>query len=75
MGIELGWLGESAYDLAIPSESLFHHKGLIGSIFAVMFGYTVKAEWVRVIVHVSYLAISLPFAVWVHRKIAKRSEP
>ncbi|UCB60707.1 MAG: FTR1 family protein, partial [Candidatus Bathyarchaeota archaeon] len=50
VGIELGWLGEHAYALDIPSDSLFHHKGAIGSIFAVMFGYTVSAEWIRVIV-------------------------
>jgi high-affinity iron transporter len=70
VGTGLGWLGEPAYDLAIPSESLFHHKGVIGSILAVMFGYTVKAEWARVIVHLSYLAIALPLVVLVYRKRA-----
>lgn len=67
-GIELGWLGEYAFNLGIPSESLFHHKGIIGSVFAVMFGYTVKAEWIRVVVHLAYLAIVLPLVVWVYKK-------
>lgn len=67
-GIELGWLGEYAYDLEIPSESPFHHKGPIGSIFAVMFGYTIKAEWIRVISHFAYLAITLPLVIWVYKK-------
>ena len=67
-GIELGWLGEYAFDLGIPSESPFHHKGMIGSVFAVMFGYTVKAEWIRVVVHLAYLAIVLPLVVWVYKK-------
>jgi len=67
-GIELGWLGEYAFNLGIPSESLFHHKGMIGSVFAVMFGYTVKAEWIRVVVHLAYLAIVLPLVVWVYKK-------
>jgi len=67
-GIELGWLGEYAYNLDIPSESPFHHKGVIGSIFAVMFGYTVSAEWARVIVHVAYLIITLPLVIYVYRK-------
>jgi high-affinity iron transporter len=71
--IELGWLSEYAYDLKIPSESLFHHKGVIGSVFAVMFGYTVKAEWARVIVHFTYLVIALPLIVWVYRKDVKQS--
>jgi high-affinity iron transporter len=49
------------------SESPFHHKGVIGSIFAVMFGYAVKAEWARVIVHLVFLTISLPLVVFVYR--------
>lgn len=68
VGIELGWLGEHAYVLDIPENSLFHHKGPLGSIFAVMFGYTVNAEWARVIVHLAYLAIALPLVIWVYRK-------
>ncbi|MGD8505352.1 MAG: FTR1 family protein [Candidatus Bathyarchaeota archaeon] len=68
VGIELGSLGEHAYALDIPSDSLFHHKGAIGSIFAVMFGYTVSAEWIRVIVHLAYLTIALPLVIWVYRK-------
>ncbi len=68
VGIELGWLGEPAYALDIPENTLFHHKGAVGAIFAVMFGYTVKAEWARVIVHIAYLAIALPLVIWVYRK-------
>ncbi len=68
IGVELGWLGEHAYALDIPENSLFHHKGAVGAIFAVMFGYTVKAEWARVIVHFTYLAIALPLVIWVYRK-------
>ncbi|MFQ6086483.1 MAG: FTR1 family protein [Candidatus Bathyarchaeia archaeon] len=68
VGVELGWLGEYTYVLDIPSDSPFHHKGVVGSILAVMFGYTVSAEWVRVIVHLTYLAIALPLVIWVYRK-------
>ncbi len=67
-GINLGWLAENAYVLNISSDSPLHHKGLIGSIFAVMFGYTVKAEWTRIIVHGLYLAIALPLTIIVYRK-------
>ncbi len=66
--IELGWLGESAYVLDIPEDSVFHHKGVVGSIFAVMFGYTTNAEWARVIVHLAYLAIALPLTIWIYRE-------
>ncbi|UCE28893.1 MAG: FTR1 family protein [Candidatus Bathyarchaeota archaeon] len=74
-GIELGWLGEYAYNLEIPSESPFHHKGIIGSVFAVMFGYTVKAEWLRLVVHFAYLTVALPLVIWAYRKDVKKEEP
>jgi high-affinity iron transporter len=63
-----GLLGQRAYVLSIASDNPLHHKGVIGSVFAVMFGYTVSAEWARVIVHLSYLAVALPLVLWVYRK-------
>ncbi|MHA2323784.1 MAG: FTR1 family iron permease [Promethearchaeota archaeon] len=67
-----GVLGQSAYNLNLASDNIFHHKGVIGSIFAVMFGYTASAEWVRVIVHLSYLAIVLPIVIWLYQKKVKK---
>ena len=68
VNVEVGWLGEPAYVLNIPKGDPLHHKGLVGSIFAVMFGYTVKAEWARVIIHVAYLAVALPLVIWVYKR-------
>jgi len=67
-GVQAGWLAQPAYSLGIPETSPFHDRGVIGSILAVMFGYTVSAEWARLIVHVSYLAIVLPLVIWVYRR-------
>jgi len=67
-GTELGWIADYAYTMEIPSTSLFHHKGIVGSILAVMFGYTVRAEWGRVIVHLAYLAIVLPLVGMTYRR-------
>lgn len=74
VGSELGWLGENAYVLDIPKGSPLHHQGVIGSILAVMFGYTVSAEWIRVIVHFTYLAIGLPLVVLVYKKQGQSGE-
>jgi high-affinity iron transporter len=74
-GVQLGWLGDYAYALNIPSDSILYHKGAVGSIFAVMLGYTVKAEWARVIVHLVYLAIALPLVIRVYRKAGDQSAP
>ena len=68
MGVNFGWLSEPAYTLNIPSSSLLHHKNLVGSILAVMFGYTVSAEWLRLIVHLSYLATALPSVILIYKK-------
>ncbi len=68
VGIALGWFGQPAYVLNIPTGNPLHHKGVVGSILAVMFGYTVSAEWIRVIVHLAYLAIALPLVFWVYKK-------
>lgn len=68
VGIELSWLSGYAYVLPIPSDNLLHHKNVIGSILAVLFGYTVKAEWARVIVQLAYLMVALPYILMVYRK-------
>jgi len=68
MGIELGWIGEPAYVLDIPKGNVLHHKGVVGSIFAVMFGYAVEAEWARMIAHLSYSVVTLPLVIRIYRK-------
>ncbi|MCK5414524.1 MAG: FTR1 family protein, partial [Thermoplasmata archaeon] len=68
VGAQVGWVGDSAYQLDVPKDSPFHHKGTVGSVFAVMFGYTVKMEWARVIVHVAYLAVFLPLVVIAYKR-------
>jgi len=74
IGLELGWVAEPAYALNIPSDSIFHHKGAVGSIFAVLFGYTTKAEWLRLIVHATYLLITLPLLLYTYA-IKRRTYP
>lgn len=66
--IDLGWLSEPRYILNIPEDSPLDHKGIIGAIFAVTFGYTVNAEWARVIAHFMYLVITLPLVMWLYSR-------
>ncbi len=68
VGASAGWAGEYAYQIDIASDSPWHHKGTVGSVFAVMFGYSVKMEWARVIVHLAYLAVFLPLVVIAYRR-------
>lgn len=71
---EAGWWGTSAYNLgffggdeATPPHPL-HHKGFVGSIFAVLLGYSQNPEWARVIAHTAYLAVALPLVIGIYRR-------
>jgi len=66
IGVSTGWLGELAFNLNISVDNPLHHKGLVGSVLAVMFGYTVAAEWARVIIHLVYLTIALPLVFYAY---------
>jgi high-affinity iron transporter len=68
VGNDPGWLGSIAYDIGISGDNIFHHKGVIGSIFAVMFGYSVKMEWGRIIIHLSYLIIFGSITIILYKK-------
>lgn len=65
-GSNLGWFDDPAYDLGINENNIFHHKGAIGSVFAVMFGYSAKPEWGRVVFHLAYLVVALPLLIRVY---------
>jgi len=66
-GAEMGGLETPAYDLGLEEGSPLHHKGVIGSVFAVMVGYSTSMEIVRVLVHVGYLAIFLPLTIIAYK--------
>ncbi|MDX1534105.1 MAG: FTR1 family protein [Thermoplasmata archaeon] len=65
-GVATGFWGQAAFTLPIAADSLFHHKGAVGSVFAVMFGYTVQPEWARLVGHLTYLAIVLPLVTFTY---------
>lgn len=67
-GLDTGWLGEPAYTLNIPVDSPFHPRGAVGSILAVMIGYTNSAEWARIMVQSAYLLTALLLLSHVYRK-------
>ncbi|PTD94117.1 ferrous iron transporter [archaeon SCG-AAA382B04] len=63
-----GWIGTVAFDLGIPEKSLLGYEGPIGSIFSVMFGYTTKMSWLRLIIQFGYLIIALPTTILAYKK-------
>ncbi|NJE76158.1 FTR1 family protein [Thermococcus sp. ES12] len=67
-GYSLGVFSAEAYDLGIPSGSIWHHKGAVGSVFAVLFGYSTSMEWGRVIVQFGYLLLALYFVIKAYNR-------
>lgn len=73
--VDVGWWATSAYNLGLsagnPAAGIapdpFHHKGYIGSIFAVLFGYSQDPEWGRVTAHLVYLAVALPLMIGAYK--------
>jgi high-affinity iron transporter len=68
IGVELGWIGHYAFDLGISEGHILHHKGAVGAVFAVMFGYSIKMEWARLIAHLGFLFIFIPLTILVYKK-------
>ena len=58
-GIELGIIGEKAYDLGFPQSHPLDTKGVLGSVFSVLVGYSDSMEWGRLIVQMLYLVVGL----------------
>jgi high-affinity iron transporter len=68
IGIESGWMGTYAFNMGISEGHILHHKGAVGAVFAVMFGYSVKMEWARLIAHLGYLFIFIPMTYIIYKK-------
>ena len=67
-GIDLSWFAEYAFILPISEDNPLHNKNIIGSILSVLFGYSTKFEWGRLLVQGAYLLLSLPSIIWIYRK-------
>lgn len=74
-GTDPGWFGAVIYDLGLPDDHPLHHKGAIGSVFAVMFGYSAKMEAGRLLLQGTYLLVFVPLAYMVHRRPGTLTSP
>ncbi len=73
--VPLGWIAQPAFVLPFSADHPLHHKGVIGGIFATLFGYTVSPEWIRLIAHGLYLLIAFPLLVKSFRTSQSRFSP
>ena len=68
VNIDLGWFSQTAYQLPITEENPLHDKNILGSILAVLIGYTTKAETGRILLQTLYLATAIPLTVRTYKK-------
>ncbi len=61
------WFFENAYSLGINESSFLHNKGVIGSIFAVLFGYSASMEYLRAFLQFGYLISALILIRWSYK--------
>jgi high-affinity iron transporter len=69
-GLDIGVLGEEAYDINPPinpdgSYPLLHEKGVAGSVLKALVGYDGNPEWLRVFIYVGYWLV---VGLYLYRK-------
>ncbi len=74
------WLFDKAYDLGIDESNPLHNKGIIGSIFSVLIGYSASMEYLRVFLQFGYMAVTLglihlSYRTRITKALSKRSSP
>ncbi len=71
-GEDKGWALEPwsniVYNLNLPEDSIFHEKGLIGGILAVLFGYASKMELIRLLFQFGYLVLGISLVMYAYRR-------
>ena len=67
-GINVGVLGLRVYSLPVPESSLLHEGNALGSLLAVMLGYTTEMELARLVVQTGYLVIGLILVARAYRE-------
>ncbi len=67
-GINVGVLGLRVYSLPVPESSLLHEGNMLGSLLAVMLGYTTEMELARLVAQTGYLVIGLILVARAYRE-------
>ncbi len=66
-GINVGILGAKAYSLPVPESSPLHEGNVLGSLLAVMLGYTTEMELARLVAQAGYLIVGLTLVVQAYK--------
>ncbi len=67
-GIDMSFLGLNVYSLSVPESSLLHEGNMLGSLLAVMLGYTTEMELARLVAQTGYLVIGLILVARAYRE-------
>ncbi len=67
-----GFLTEKAYELDLGEDSILHPEGVLGSILAVLIGYSASMEWARLVIQVVYVVVMLQVILRAYGVLRRR---
>lgn len=66
-GIDVGVLGQQAFNINLAPNSIFYEDGSVGSLLSSLFGYTLSPEWIRLVVYLGYWLIIGGYLITAYR--------
>lgn len=70
VGINLGILGQQAFNINVAPTSMFNEGGTLGSLMSTLFGYTLSPEWIRLAVYFGYWLIIGGYLLFSYNNIS-----
>jgi len=72
LGINLGILGQQAFNVNVAPTSMFNEEGTLGSLMSTLLGYTLSPEWIRLAVYFGYWLLIGGYLLLSYRGISTR---
>jgi high-affinity iron transporter len=70
LGVNMGILGQQAFNFQVATSSMFNEEGSLGSVLSTLFGYTLSPEWIRLAVFLGYWRVIGGYLAFTYRDFA-----
>jgi high-affinity iron transporter len=72
LGLNLGILGQQAFNISVAPNSILQEDASLGSLLSTLFGYTLNPEWIRLAVYLGYWLVVGGYLVFAHQHVSSR---
>lgn len=72
LGLNLGILGQQAFNISVAPNSILQEDGSLGSLLSALLGYTLTPEWIRLAVYLGYWLVVGGYLVFAYRNVSTR---